>query len=57
MEIKYDTPIEVTENQYNFLINKFAGIIAFRKDAEGKYWIKLWIMQYKHILEKYLKMN
>ena len=32
--IQYDTPIEVTKNQYNTLMSKFAGIVAGREEAD-----------------------
>lgn len=51
MGIKYDVPIEVTKKQYDKLIKTFAGIIAHRKDKDGKYWIKLWNMKYKNELK------
>ena len=54
MEIKYNTPIEVTEEQYNRITKRFRMIVAHRRDDEGRYWIKLWVMKYKDQLEKEL---
>jgi hypothetical protein len=45
MEIKYNTPIEVTEKQYRKLMTECAGIVAGRKE-NGKYYIKVWLMKY-----------
>ena len=55
MEIKYDIPIEVTKKQYQRIIKKFSQIIAHRiDDDDGRYWIKLWAMEFKDELEKEL---
>lgn len=59
MEIKYDTPIEVTEKQFTILMSTCGGIVAGRQE-KGKFYIKVWFMKYvdhvKRILEnKYLK--
>lgn len=53
-DIKYDTPIEVTERQCNRIRKRFGMLIAWRKDQEGKFWIKLWHMGYKKELAKEL---
>ena len=55
MEIKYDTPIEVTREQYYRVIKKFAEIVAYRIDKQGKYWVKLWVMSFKEKLRKELE--
>lgn len=55
MIIKYDTPIEVSEREYGILMNAFGQIIAGRKDEDGKFWIKLWLMRYKKDLIGYIK--
>lgn len=53
VEIKYNTPIEVSEKEYPVLMASFREIIAGRKDeATGKYYIKLWLMKYKKQLAK-----
>jgi len=54
--IQYDTPVEVTEKQYRELTNKFSGIIAGRKE-DGKFYIKLWMMKYKFLIEEILNRN
>lgn len=47
-DLQYDTPVEVTEKQYNAIRNQFGGVAPHRKDEEsGKYYIKLWYMSYK----------
>lgn len=53
IEVKYDTPIEVTEKQFNETTRIFAGYIASRKE-DGKYYIKLWSMNAKSKLKFYL---
>ena len=53
MEILYDTPIEVTREQYEKLKVVFAEIVAHREE-NGKYWIKLWDVRFKKELEEYL---
>jgi hypothetical protein len=53
MTIQYDTPIEVTKEQYTTLMNKFSGIVAGRED-KGKYYIKVWIMKYAKVIQTYL---
>ncbi len=52
--IKYDTPIEVTKSQYNTLMNKFSGVVCGLED-NGKYYIKVWLMQYAHLIENFLQ--
>jgi len=48
--IQYDTPIEVTEEQYHRIVKPFGMIIAHRSH-EGRYYIKLWAMRYKKHLQ------
>lgn len=55
MEIKYDTPIEVTEKQCKRIRKKFGMLIAWRKDEEGVYWVKLWHMEFRDELVKELE--
>lgn len=55
MEIKYDTPIEVTREQYRRIAVRFGQLIAHRKDKKGLYWIKLWDMRFKDELAKELE--
>jgi hypothetical protein len=54
IEVEYDIPIEVTEKQYRRIIPRFRMIVAHRRDAEGRYWIKLWVMGYRDRLLKEL---
>jgi len=49
MNIKYNTPIEVTEDQYN-RVARCCGTIAAHRIFKGKYYIKLWVMGYKQEL-------
>jgi hypothetical protein len=53
MDIKYNQPIEVIKNQYYFVMEKFAGIVA-GQIKENKYFIKVWRMKYKEHIEKAL---
>jgi len=52
-EIEYDKPIEVTKKQYYRIIKALPGIVAHRK-SEGRYYVKLWVMRYKHTLKRLL---
>ena len=52
-EIKYDVPIEVTQKQYNSIMNSCCGVVAGR-EADGKYYIKVWHMVYVHEVRKHL---
>jgi len=54
MEIKYDTPIEVTEKQYYRIAFRLKQVVAYHV-ADGKYYINLWIMNFKDELIKKLK--
>lgn len=51
MEIRYDVPIQVTRKQYRRIISRFGQLIAHRVDSKGRYWIKLWAMDYKDELK------
>ena len=51
MKINYDEPIEVNKEKYLLLTKKYAGIIAHREE-EGKYFIRLWNMNFKKQLEE-----
>ena len=58
MDIKYDKPFQVTEKQYNALIsNGGSSIGCHRKDEEGNYWFKLWLMEEKKFVIKILQDN
>lgn len=45
MLLKYNTPIEVNQKQYNVCMSKHHGICAGRTD-NGKYFIKIMFMKY-----------
>ncbi len=58
MNYSYDTPIEVTEGQYNACMHQAKGIIAGRKDNEsGKYYIKIWITKYNSYITELINNN
>ena len=42
MEIIYDTPFEVTKEQYKVYMTQLAGIVVGREE-NGKYYIKVWM--------------
>lgn len=56
MKIQYNQTIEVTELQYHYVMEKFAGIVAGR-EAHGKFFIRVWFMKYAnnvaHVLNFY----
>jgi hypothetical protein len=57
-DIIYDTPIEVTEKQYNAVMKEFKGLIAHRKDeVTGQRYIKLWYPKYAPFLKIILEQN
>jgi hypothetical protein len=51
--LRYDIPIEVTQEQYKHLNVKYAGAIAHR-EFQGKFYIKIWDMRYEKIIAQYL---
>ena len=54
MQIIYDTPIEVTRDQYNIIMNHAKGICAGR-EADGKYYVKLWWVRDRKVIKKILE--
>ena len=56
MELKYNTPIEVNQTQYNICMRIHHGICAGRTE-NGKYFIKLLFMKYAKEVERDLKNN
>ena len=56
MDIKYDTPIEVNQKQFNICMSRHHGICAGRKDGD-KYYIKVLFMRYAKEVAKDLKNN
>ena len=55
-EIKYDTPIEVTQRQYNAIMSNCEGIVAGREEA-GKYYIKVFLTKYSNLVKKHLSIS
>ena len=53
-KLKYNNPIEVTKNQYNIIMRDFKGICA-GQIANGKYFIKIWLMEYKQEIQSIIK--
>lgn len=54
IKIKYNQPIEVSKIQYNTIMVDFKGVCAgLVKD--GKYFIKVWFMQYKKDIQEIIK--
>ena len=54
-EILYDTPIELTLEQYKKVLSSLPrGTYAHRTDG-GKYYVKLWSMSQKQKLQQILK--
>lgn len=51
--MRYDTPFEVTEKQYGTVMNRCSGLVCGRR-SEGKFYIKLWMIQYRDYVEKVL---
>lgn len=54
MEIKYDIPIEVTKDQYRILMRECCGIVAGREE-NGKYYIKVWLMEYANYVRRIIE--
>lgn len=53
MTITYDTPIEVTKNQHDFLMLNFREIVAGQQ-SNGKWYIKVWAMRYAEQIKRVL---
>ena len=53
MKIKYNTPIEITREQFNRVVPMFPMIVAHRI-KNGRYYIMLWVMSYKDALIRIL---
>ena len=56
MELKYNTPIEVNQKQYNICMSRHHGICAGRKDGD-KYYIKVLLMKYAKDVDRDLINN
>lgn len=46
MTIEYNKPIEVTQKQYGRIMTELKGVCA-GKIEDGKYYIKVWLMNWK----------
>lgn len=58
MKIQYDTPIYIQSmHVYGLVMLRFHGLVAGRIDEDNKCWIKLWSMQSRDRLERFLKAN
>lgn len=42
MEIKYNSPIQVTKQIKEEVASKMRGICATRTDSNGNHWVSLW---------------
>lgn len=56
VKIEYDTPIEVSKEQYQVLSTQFCGIVAHREEG-GKYYIKVWVKGFIPQIEDFLKIK
>lgn len=56
IEIKYDTPIEVSRGVYDIIMKK-AGMTCAGIESENKFFIKLLHMAYKKDIIKILQSN
>ena len=58
MNIRYNVPIEVTEKQYNLIMNNLQGVCAGRKETtngETKHFIKVLFMKFSKDVKRILK--
>jgi len=53
IKVKYNTPIEVTQEQYNFISANYSWIAAYAI-VQGKYFIKVLFMPCKNKIKNYL---
>lgn len=56
VKIKYDTPFEVTKQQYNRLMTHCEGVVAGREE-NGKYYIKVWLMNHVNYVRQVAGMH
>lgn len=54
MNLYYNQPFEASQALYDKLRIRFKGIIAYRVE-NGKYYIKLWGIDYRKELEKFIE--
>lgn len=52
--IQLNTPIEVSQKTYNFIMGQMAGT-CFGREENGKFYIKPALMTYKDEIEKVIK--
>lgn len=50
-KLKYNTPIEVSKDNYIKLNNEWSGVCAFREE-DGRYFVMVWIMRYRNEISK-----
>jgi hypothetical protein len=56
LTIEYDVPFEVTQEQYIEIKKQLSGYALFR-EADGKYFCKLWFMKFEKHLRAILSNN
>ena len=57
IELKYDQPIEVSETAFNIIMNQLSGTCCGRKEDNGKYYIKPWMMGYINEIKNVIAQN
>jgi hypothetical protein len=50
MQVKFNTPLEVSPKQYGRIMTELKGVCA-GKVENGKYFIKIWLMSWKKNVE------
>lgn len=51
MKLIYNTPVEVNQTDYNRIIIEAAGVIAHRRYENGRFWIKLMMPKFRHLVK------
>lgn len=54
--VKYDVPIEVSQDNYNKIVRNYSGRIAHRTE-DGKYFIKVWDMSCAREISRLVKLH
>ena len=57
IKLKYDVPIEVSEKAFSIIMNQFSGTCTGRKNENGKYFIKPWLMSYRKDIKETIANN
>ena len=57
IELKYDIPVKVNRIEYDYLMENFCYCVAGHIDKRFQCYVKLWLIQYKKPVEKYLNRN